>query len=266
MKKSKLFRTVSALLVLVLVFSSSTIVLAADINADSTVSLISLVEKDEELLSYYHEYLATLPEGYSDAAALTPENTEAFIQYAVDQGMINDTLAERGVITKAIVRAEFKVVVLGGQVAGFTTAADFLDHSLQDNPSMLTYAYGSSISNQILNSAEGREIVEEFKSCVKDTNYTSCNTNGTIALDSTTDLHLAYNNVYYNVQGFKTDGQWTIQIIVNDLYDFDEQPWKNAMTDNIVVTALNNYAAYAESIGAIVPYAIHVFIRTSFTV
>lgn len=37
------------------------------------------------------------------------------------------------------------------------------------------------------------------------------------------------------------------------------------MTDNVAVTALNNYAAYAQDIGAIVPYNITVTVKTTFT-
>ncbi len=50
----------------------------------------------------------------------------------------------------------------------------------------------------------------------------------------------------------------------SDTYDFEKQAWENAMTDNIV-TALNNYAAYAQDIGVIVPYGITVTVRITFT-
>ena len=48
----------------------------------------------------------------------------------------------------------------------------------------------------------------------------------------------------------KSNGKWTLTITFTDTYDFDAQSWKNAMTDNALVTILNNYAAYAQSIGA----------------
>lgn len=262
--KNMIKKVLYAVFMILLIFTVNISASAIDIDEDSDVKLIRIIDSREELLSYYHAFLATLPQGYSDTAALTPENTEAFIDYAVTQGLIADSETERNAVTKAIVRAEFEAVVLAGRVAGLTTAADFLDHSLQDNPGVLSFAPGSESSNQILNSAEGREIIAEFKSYVIGTEYQACNTNGTITLDSTTDLHLAYNQVYYNVQGIKSNGQWKLTITITDEYDFDHQPWENAMTDNLAVTALNNYAAYAESIGAIVPFYIRVVLTTSF--
>ena len=83
-------------------------------------------------------------------------------------------------------------------------------------------------------------------------------------LNSTTDLHLAYNNVNYSATGVKSNGKWTLTITFTDTYDFDAQSWKNAMTDNALVTILNNYAAYAQSIGAIVPYNVTVTVQTTF--
>ena len=83
-------------------------------------------------------------------------------------------------------------------------------------------------------------------------------------LNSTTDLHLAYNNVNYSATGVKSNGTWTLTITFTDTYDFDAQSWKNAMTDNALVTILNNYAAYAQSIGAIVPYNVTVTVQTTF--
>lgn len=84
-------------------------------------------------------------------------------------------------------------------------------------------------------------------------------------MNSTTDLHLAYNKVSYYVTGIKSNGVWTLTITFRDTYDFEKQAWENAMTDNVVVTALNNYAAYAQDIGAIVPYGITVTVRITFT-
>ena len=90
-------------------------------------------------------------------------------------------------------------------------------------------------------------------------------TSGSTTLNSTTDLHLAYNKVSYVASGTKSNGKWTLTIKFKDTYNFEKQAWENAMTDNVVVTALNNYAAYAQDIGAIVPYDITVTVKTTFT-
>lgn len=69
----------------------------------------------------------------------------------------------------------------------------------------------------------------------------------------------------YVASGTKSNGTWTLTIKFKDTYDFEKQAWENAMTDNVVVTALNNYAAYAQDIGAIVPFDITVTVKTTFT-
>ena len=220
---------------------------------------------DEQALEYFKEFLASQPCPATLESNITKETLDAFAQYAVDEGLIADTAEQRGAITKAIVRAEFAVVVAGGNLAGFDTAADFLDHSLQDSPSDLSYGSTSSYATQILNSSECKKIISDFKAYVKGKNISARITSGSTTLNSTTDLHLAYNKVSYVASGTKSNGTWTLTIKFKDTYDFEKQAWENAMTDNAAVTALNNYAAYAQDIGAIVPYDITVTVKTTFT-
>ena len=220
---------------------------------------------DDEVLKYYNQYLASQPSTISEESCPSAKTLNEFAQYAVDNKIIEDTPIQRGAITKAVVRAEFKVVVAGGNAAGYTTAAALLDHSLQDAPSNLSFSSGSTYSTQILNSSECKKIISDFKSAVKGKNLSGRTASGSTTLNSTTDLHLAYNKVSYTASGRNTNGKWTLTIKFKDTYDFESQAWKNAMTDNLAVTALNNYAAYAQSIGAIVPYNVEVTVQTSFT-
>lgn len=220
---------------------------------------------DEQVLEYFDEFLSSQPSVASVEGTITQETLNAFAQYAVDEGIIADTAEQRGAITKAVVRASFAVVVAGGDLVGYDTAADFLDHSLQDSPSDLSYGSTSSYATQILNSSECKKIISDFKTYVTGKNLSGRTTSGSTTLNSTTDLHLAYNKVSYVASGTKSNGTWTLTIKFTDTYDFEKQAWENAMTDNAVVTVLNNYAAYAEDIGAIVPYDITVTVKTTFT-
>lgn len=239
-----------------------------EISATSTANNYNEVIQmtNEHALEYFKEFLASQssPTTVADVS-ITQDTLEAFTRYAVEEGIIADTAEQRGAITKAIVRAEFAIVVAGGDVAGFDTAADLLEHSLQDYPDDLSYGYTSSYAQQILNSSECQSIISDFKAYVTGKNLNARTTSGSKTLNSTTDLHLAYNKVSYYATGIKNNGVWTLTIKFRDTYDFQKQAWENAMTDNIVVTALNNYAAYAQDIGAIVPYDITVTIRTTFT-
>ena len=80
-----------------------------------------------------------------------------------------------------------------------------------------------------------------------------------------TDLYLAYHNMDYSIYGKKSGNTWTLTVTLTDTYDFDAQAWKNKMSRNPAVTVINNYAAYAQSIGAIVPYDITVKVTAKVT-
>jgi len=219
---------------------------------------------DEELLEYYNEYVASRTCLMSVDDKYSVEMLSGFADQAVKDGLITDTPKQRAAVTKAVVRAEFKAVVAGGNVKGYTTAATLLNHSLQDYPQKMLCPSGSGIAAQIGRSSECTSIVNSFKKQVRGKNITSKTVTGTATLKSTTDLHLAFNKVSYQVVGKKYKGKWNLTITFTDRYDFETQAWRNSMTDHVAVTAINNYAAYAQSIGAIVPYDIKVFVVTSF--
>lgn len=219
---------------------------------------------DDEVLKLYNQYLLSTPNALSEETYFSAETLNGFAQYAVDKGIIEDTPVQRSAIKKDFLRGEFKMVAKAGNIAGYTTAAALLNHSLQDNPSNLSLNSSSTYSTQILNSSECRKIINDFITAVKGKNYFSRTASGSTTLNSTTDLHLAYNKVSYTASGRKTNGMWILTITFKDTYDFESQAWKNAMTEDSVITILNNYAAQAQSIGAIVPYNVQVTVQTFF--
>lgn len=219
---------------------------------------------DSEALALYEQYLEQAPISIAEGEDFAAAALEGFAQYSVDVGIIEDTAVQRVAITKAAVRAEFKLVVAGGNALGYTAAATLLNHSLQDYPLNLSFNPLTNMAKQIENSRECAAIVNQSKLDVTGTNYINKTITGTTTLNSTTDLHLAYNNVYYSATGVKSNGRWTLTITFMDTYDFDAQSWNNAMTDSALVTILNNYAVYAQSLGAIVPYNVTVTVQTSF--
>lgn len=218
---------------------------------------------DEEALEVYNLYCKTLPKTAKLSQKNIINDLEAFADYAVEQGIIENNAIQRSAITKAVVRAEFKTVVVAGKTAGYKTAALFLEHSLQDKPRDLSYGNTTSLASQILKSSECKKIISDFKNSVKGTNLSARRTSGSTTLNSTTDLHLAYNKVKYIISGKKNNDTWTLDITFSDTYDFEKQSWKNAMTSNPAVTVLNNYAAYAQSLKAIVPFKIRVVVKST---
>lgn len=206
-----------------------------------------------------------LLEDFSNEKGLTlvelDENTiNEFVDYTVDSGAIENTIEARGEVAVTAVRLQFKAVVAGGNVAGYTMAAELLNHSLQDSPVAKNYASGTAISNQVKNSAEVNNIVASIKKSVSGKKLSSHGTSGSDTLDSTKDLFLGLNKVSYNAKSTKNlnTGLWTTTITFNDTYDFDPLAWQgvSAGLGHAAVVALNNYAVDAERIGAIVPYKI----------
>lgn len=235
-----------------------------DLYSNEDIFNDSISMYDSEVLALYEQYLAQTPTSISECDEFAVVVLEGFVQYAVEERIIEDTAVQRDALTKAATRAELKLVAEGGKKLGYTTAAALLNHSLQDHPLDLSFHSTSSMATQIANSTECRTIINQFKAGVTGTNYDRRIITGKITLNSTTDLHLAYNSVDYSVYGVKVNGKWTLTITFTDTYDFEIQQWKNSMTDDALVTILNNYAAIAQSIGAIVPYNITVTVQTTF--
>lgn len=63
---------------------------------------------DEEVLELFNDYLSSLPETYSETPPSSAEHLNDFVEYAVEEGIIEDTPVQRTAITKAVVRAQFK--------------------------------------------------------------------------------------------------------------------------------------------------------------
>lgn len=95
-------------------------------NEDIYNDSISLY--DSEALALYEQYLEQAPTSISEGEDFAVAALEGFAQYAVDEGIIEDTVVQRATITKAVVRAEFKLVVAGGNTLGYTAAAILLNH------------------------------------------------------------------------------------------------------------------------------------------
>lgn len=234
--------------------SNQTMVTSQEITDVSYIPEIGMT--DEKALELYETYTTTHSSDMTDA--LNERTLEEFADYAVDNGVIDDTPVQRAAITKAIVRAEFKTFATAGSAVGYKTAAKLLDHSLQDNPSDYSFSSSSSEASQIKNASEFKSILSNFKKSVKGKELTSKRMSGSVAFTDDTDLYLAYHNMDYSIYGKKSGNTWTLTVTLTDTYDFDAQAWKNKMSRNPAVTVINNYAAYAQSIGAIVPYDITV--------
>ena len=179
----------------------------------------------------------------------------------LDRSLINSILSQGTVLTRGVLRAQFRTAAAAGAAVGCTTAASLLNHSLQNAPADLNYGSTSKYAAQIMRSSECREIETLFrKNAGGRTTYTM---HGGIALNSSPDLYLAYNQVGYDATGTRNGDRWDITITFTDVYDFEVLAWEDVLTDGPIIVAICNYAAYAQAIRAIVPYHVSVTVQTS---
>ena len=169
--------------------------------------------------------------------------------------------------TKYVIRSRMEMVVTGGRVLGYDMASYFLEHSLVDSPTDLSYANGSTYSNQIKNSAEYKSILSGIKSALRNTTKTTYSTSDSTILNSTTELHLALNKVNYTVSATKSGGKWSITIVFSDIYNFEYAEWGSySNLSGTAATALNNYGVYAMEEGAVVAFDISIAVTDTYSV
>ena len=213
------------------------------------------------------EFEVYLQDSYS-SKYVVQNNVNEFVEYAVSKGLIQNTLEARVElegITKAYVRLQFKIVVTGGKLAGFDLAAECLDHSLQDEPSNVTYDAGSWQSDKVKDADAYKALISDVEKELKDYTENHYTKRGDITLSSPEDVFLALNKVSYSLSAAKENGKWKVWVGIRDTYNFESQSWEQ-YGDNIgsdAVTVLNNYADYAESIGAINEYNITIYTEDS---
>lgn len=84
-----------------------------DFYSNEDIYNASISMYDSEALALYNQYLEQAPASISEGEDFAVAALEGFTQYAVEEGIIEDTVEQRAAITKAVVRAEFKLVVAG---------------------------------------------------------------------------------------------------------------------------------------------------------
>lgn len=215
----------------------------------------------DEIINLYNEY--TLQSRNSISSEISAkENINNFAQYAVERGIIPNTPQAVQGFTVAFLRAQFNIGADLGEAMGCPNAANFLRHSLQDNPVNVSFASGTLESNWIKNSVEFKNIVDAFHTYVKGKNLSARTTSGSTTLNSTSDLHLALNKVSYVASGTKSNGVWNLTITFKDVYNFEKAAWGEMGGE--LATIVNNYAVIAQEQGAIVPYDISIAVKGSF--
>lgn len=269
-------KVISVGLSLVMLFTLSSTAFAAPAYTDAPIEGVSNQDFSRDMaLEIFRKYLN---EKNVTANTLTSEEAtmlwEGFAQYAVDNGYIADTPEQRAGITVEAGRA---LISLCADICSekYPTASMLLEHSLHDNPEDIVYGSSSSYAQQIEDSEEFQEILDDAIEEAKTLTYiTSSRISGSVRLDSTTDLLLAYRSIDY-VRWIKrpgiTDNLWHMEVTFRDTYDFDSDGWSDVW-DELQVSGLvgaagevlTMLAATAVDMGIIEEFEIEVVVETDF--
>lgn len=218
-----------------------------------------------DVRTYYDAFLESRNAQFAERANESNEIDE-FVQYAVDQGIILDTAEQREALTKEGYRLLLTPLVTIGNEAGLYTAATLLSRPLQDVPGNFVKNATSGYAIELINCDEIQELISEFSDYVRGENLQGRTISGSVALESTLNLELAYHLVDYVIYGTNKNGTWSLTIRITDEYDFDYIAWKEGMSAySAAVSIINNYAVDAQNAGAIVPYSIMITGNASFT-
>ncbi|MDY3000864.1 MAG: hypothetical protein SOR73_04260 [Romboutsia timonensis] len=191
-----------------------------------------------------------------------------FVEYAVDNGFIEDNEVSKARMSKEGYRNIFRTAATTLKNFGLFYAGDFLANSLNDNPKTKSYAASSNLSADIKLQSGYQDSKNAIRNAIKklsssQTKYTrknSFNLNKNGANKKSWDLFLALHGVSYEANATKSSStKWNYTMTVTDYYDFKPENYK----DSPIVNTVNNYAVNAMKAGAIVPFNIKVIINDS---
>ncbi len=121
---------------------------------------------------------------------------------------------------KSMQYALWQAVAIGGNIVGFDSSAELLEHSLTNEPKDLVIKEGKiveEIKNDLQFQEKLRDIVTTYG---KDTSL--FNKKGLKIQFDNSDLYFAIHGADINVEGKKIDGKWNLLIEIIDIYDYTE--------------------------------------------
>lgn len=116
--------------------------------------------------------------------------------------------------------ALWQVVAIGGNIVGFDSSAELLEHSLTNKPKDLIITEGKIIE-EIKNDSQFKERINDIvRTYGKDT--TTFNTGVLKIQFDNSDLYFAIHGADINVTGNKIDKKWDLSVEISDIYDYTE--------------------------------------------
>lgn len=136
---------------------------------------------------------------------------------------------------------------------GYISAAELLEHSLQNHPSDLNFTNGDRITKQVVESQDWQNLMISLINDAKANGQNEINVS-TTGRFTDEDLDWALHQYYIDVSGRLKDNIWDLYVEINDIYDFafntkygKEWRWRFA-------TAGIKLASLDQAAGVVVPY------------
>lgn len=162
-----------------------------------------------------------------------------------------------------VLRTEISAIAAACGLLGYPMIEETLSHSLQDNPSALTWNAQHEFSAKIKTSPDYQSFVNYVEEMLDDVSDSSWYKTGHWSLNSPTDVYLSIHNVDYAVSAKKDGSTWKIYIGFSDTYDYEPAEYGNSGLAPLVEFA-NNFAAEAMAEGAMNPYKILAYMQETY--
>lgn len=201
-------------------------------------------------------------EDLEETEKMAPEASEALINDNILA--VNSLIIEPAALkSKTWYRTEFKALALYAGTISLPTAGNYLNHSLQDDPSNRLNNVGSGHANALsltkmyttISKGMANEIDAAHKAGKK-----SVGGQGSIATSIGNvgmDFYLTYGKVSYSWAAVKeTKKEWFVNISIIDVYDYGKIKKVSTGFPQKYIDLANNHAADAQKAGAIVKYNI----------
>lgn len=166
--------------------------------------------------------------------------------------------------TKLNIRASCSLAAIACGIAGYPMIEETLSHSCQDNPPALTWTIGNQFSNEIKTCPQYQNLVNDIKASLRYASGDRWYDNGSLTLNSPTDVKLSLHSVDYAVSAVKEGSTWNIYIGFSDKYDYACIENAEEAGVNELIAFANNYAYSAQQLGSIVPYNILAYMRETY--
>ena len=157
------------------------------------------------------------------------------------------------------------VIEVGGRYAKFDISADFLQHSLKEQPEDLHIVDGKVI-NEIKNDNQFKEKIAQIIKKYGDgkNEFVAEGDDVSISFDNK-DLYFAIHSANLVVKGNKYNGKWELDILLDDIYDYSAPKGvlkyysdTNSVPKSIFSSTLYNLANASMKLGVMKEYKIYI--------